>query len=55
MIEKIIKSIFGDPSEKKVKEISKLVEKIKEYESSQEKYSLEDIQKRTAEFKSMFV
>ena len=54
MIEKIIKSIFGDPSEKKVKEIAKLVEKIKEFESSQEKYSLEDVQKRTTEFKTMF-
>lgn len=54
MIEKIIKSIFWDPSEKKVKEISKLIEKIKEYEKSQEKYTINDIQKRTAEFKEMF-
>lgn len=54
MIEKIIKSIFGDPSEKKVKEITKLVEKIKEFEKAQEKYSLEDVQNRTAEFKAMF-
>jgi preprotein translocase subunit SecA len=36
MIEQIIKSIFGDPSEKKVKEITKLVEKIKEFEKKQE-------------------
>jgi preprotein translocase subunit SecA len=36
MIEKIIKSIFGDPSEKKVKEITKLVEQIKEFEKKQE-------------------
>ena len=54
MIEKIIKAIFGDPSEKKVKEISLFVEKIKEFESTQENYSLEDIQNKTAEFKSMF-
>ena len=54
MIEKIIKSIFGDPSEKKVKEISKLVEKIKEFEKTQENYSLEDVQNKTSEFKVMF-
>ncbi|MBT3853700.1 hypothetical protein HOF65_07195 [bacterium] len=54
MIEKIIKAIFGDPSEKKVKEISQFVEKIKEFETAQEKYSLEDIQNKTSEFKAMF-
>ena len=54
MIEKIIKSIFGDPSEKKVKEISKLVEKIKEIEKTQEKYTLDDVKNKTAEFKAMF-
>jgi len=36
MIEKIIKSIFGDPSEKKVREISKFVQNIKELEKAQE-------------------
>ncbi|MDD2907899.1 MAG: preprotein translocase subunit SecA [Candidatus Gracilibacteria bacterium] len=54
MIESIIKAIFGDPSEKKVKEISRLVDKIKEFEKSQESYTLEDVKKRTAEFKAMF-
>jgi len=54
MIEKIIKAIFGDPSEKKVKEIAKLIEKIKEFEKNQEKYTLDDVQKRTTEFKAMF-
>ncbi len=54
MIEKIIKSIFGDPSEKKVKEISKLIEKIKEFEKSQDNFTLEDIKNKTSEFKSMF-
>ncbi|MDD3145534.1 MAG: preprotein translocase subunit SecA [Candidatus Gracilibacteria bacterium] len=54
MIESIIKAIFGDPSEKKVKEISKLVEKIKEFEKAQEKFTLEDIQNKTAEFKKLF-
>jgi len=54
MIESIIKAIFGDPSEKKVKEISRLVEKIKEFEKAQEKFTLEDIQNKTAEFKKLF-
>jgi len=54
MIEKIIKSIFGDPSEKKVKEIVKLVEKIKEIERTQEKYTIEDVQNKTLEFKKLF-
>lgn len=54
MIESIIKAIFGDPSEKKVKEISRLVEKIKEFEKAQENFSLEDIKNKTTEFKSKF-
>jgi len=54
MIEKIIKAIFGDPSEKKVKEISKFVDGIKEFEKAQEWFSLEDVKNKTAEFKWMF-
>jgi preprotein translocase subunit SecA len=54
MIEKFIKSIFGDPSEKKVKEISKYIDKIKEIEKTQEKFTLKDVEKRTNEFKAMF-
>ncbi len=54
MIESIIKSIFWDPSEKKVKEITKLVEQIKEYEKNQENYSIEDIKNKTQEFKAKF-
>ena len=54
MIEKIIKSIFGDPSEKKVKEISKLVEKIREFEEKQEKFTLDDVQNKTIEFRALF-
>lgn len=53
-IESIIKAIFGDPSEKKVKQITKLVEKIKEFEKNQENYSLDDIKNKTEEFKAMF-
>ncbi len=54
MIESIIKAIFGDPSEKKVKEISRLIEKIKEFEKAQENFSLEDVKNKTTEFKSKF-
>ncbi len=54
MIENIIKSIFWDPSEKKVKEISRLVEKIKKLEEEQKNYSLEDVKNKTAEFKALF-
>ncbi len=54
MIESIIKSIFWDPSEKKVKEITKLVSKIKEIEENQKNYSIEDIKAKTNEFKQKF-
>lgn len=54
MLEDIIKAIFGDPSEKKVKQISKLVEKINEFEKSQKNYSLEDVKNKTKEFQKLF-
>ena len=54
MIESIIKSIFGDPSEKKVKEITKQISKIKDFEETQKSYSLEDVKNKTNEFKSLF-
>jgi preprotein translocase subunit SecA len=54
MIEKIIKALFGDPSEKKVKEITKLVEKIKEFEEQQKAFSEEDIKNKTKEFQALF-
>lgn len=54
MIEKIIKSIFWDPSEKKVKEISKYVEGIIAFEEKQKDFSLEDVKSKTAEFQKMF-
>lgn len=53
-VESIIKSIFGDPSEKKVKEIAHQIKKIKEIELNQENYTLQDIKFKTAQFKSMF-
>ncbi len=54
MLENLIKSIFGDPSEKKVMEITKLVDKIKEIEKTQKNYSLEDVKNKTAEFRKLF-
>jgi preprotein translocase subunit SecA len=54
MIEKIIKALFGDPSEKKVKEITKLVEQIKEFEEKQKGFSEEDIKNKTKEFQAIF-
>ena len=54
MIEKIIKALFGDPSEKTVKEITKYVEQIKEFEKNQENFSEEDIINKTKEFQALF-
>lgn len=53
-IESIIKSIFWDPSEKKVKEITRQISKIKEFEAKQESYTNIDIIEKTNEFKKMF-
>ena len=55
MIEEIIKTIFWDPSEKKVKQLTKVLTKIKEFEKSQENYTLDDVKKKTQEFKQLFV
>ncbi|MDD3646647.1 MAG: preprotein translocase subunit SecA, partial [Candidatus Gracilibacteria bacterium] len=54
MIENIIKSIFGDPSEKKVKEYTKQVEKINEFYNSFENLNLSQVKEKTLEFKAMF-
>ena len=54
MIENIIKKIFGDPSEKKVKELSLQVEKINEAEKLYVSYSLEDVKNKTKEFQALF-
>jgi secA DEAD-like domain len=54
MIEEIIRSIFGDPSDKKVKQLTKFLDKIKEAEKKQENYSLDDVKAKTAEFKEKF-
>ena len=55
MIEEIIKAIFWYASEKKVKQLTKVLTKIKEFEKSQENYTLDDVKKKTQEFKELFV
>lgn len=54
MIENIIKAIFGDPNEKKIKEIAKFVKDIKIYEEKQKDFTIQDIQDKTNEFKALF-
>jgi len=54
VIEKIIKSIFGDPDTKKIKKYRKILEKIRKLEQDFSSYSLVDIQKRTSELKESF-
>jgi preprotein translocase subunit SecA len=54
MLDKFLKSIFGDPNEKKVKEYAKLVEQIKVNEKKLENFSLEDIKNKTSDFKKLF-
>jgi preprotein translocase subunit SecA len=53
-IENFIRKIFGDPSEKKVKEITKLVEQIHEYEKNFEHFDLENVKAKTKEYQTMF-
>jgi preprotein translocase subunit SecA len=54
VIEKFIHSIFGEPSEKAVKEIAKNIPKIHIAEEKFADYSAEDIKKKTAEFQALF-
>ena len=54
MLENIIKSLFGDPSLKKVKQLTKQVERIKQKEEEFKDFSSENIKNKTKEFKKMF-
>ena len=54
MLEKIIKNIFGDPSETKVKNFTKLVASIREKEEEFRDFSQSDIKAKTEEFKALF-
>ncbi len=54
MFDEIIKSIFWDPSEKKVREIEKEISKINELENSFKDYTLEDVKNKTNEFRKLF-
>lgn len=54
MLEKLVKVIFWDESEKKVQKYRKMVLEIREIEKSYEGLSLDDVKLKTAEFKSKF-
>lgn len=54
MIDHIIKKIFWDPSEKKVRILSKQIEKIHNFEKQFQSFSQEDIITKTKEFQKMF-
>lgn len=53
-IEAIIKLIFGDPNEKKIKSYKKVLEDVKSFEEKFKDLNLEDIKKKTKEFKNLF-
>lgn len=54
MIEQLIRKIFGDPSEKRVNEIAKIITQIHEAEKQFSEFNLEQIKEKTSEFKSLF-
>ena len=54
MIEQLIRKIFGDPSEKRVQEISKIISKIHAAETQFSDFTLDDVKNKTAEFKAKF-
>ena len=54
MIEQLIRKIFGDPSEKRVREISKTISQIHEAEKQFSEFNIEQVKEKTAEFKSKF-
>ena len=51
MFEGLLKKIFGDPNEKEIKEIRKIVEKINSYEKELEGLGSANLAKKTEEFK----
>lgn len=53
-IEQIITKIWWDPSEKRVKQISKIITQIHEAEKQFENFTLDDVKQKTAEFKALF-
>lgn len=51
MLEGLLKKIFGDPNEKEIKEIRKIVEKINGFEKDMESLSSTSLANKTKEFK----
>jgi preprotein translocase subunit SecA len=54
MLEEIIKKIFGDPDEKKVKKYSSIVEEINKKYEEFSNFTLEDVVSKTKEFQNKF-
>jgi len=54
VIETLIRKIFGDTDNKKLKIYQKDLEKIKKIEKTFSNYSQEDILKKTEEFRARF-
>ncbi len=54
MIDNFLTKLFPDPTEKKVKNYTKKIQEIHSYEDTFRSYSLEDVQKKTEEYKKKF-
>ncbi|MDD3302311.1 MAG: preprotein translocase subunit SecA [Candidatus Gracilibacteria bacterium] len=54
MLENLIKSVFGDPDEKKINRYKKILEQVKEKEKKFKHLTLDDLKSKTEEFKKKF-
>ncbi len=54
MLEDLIKSIFWDPDVKKIQQLTKILELVKEKEKEFDKLSEDDLKTKTLEFKKLF-
>jgi preprotein translocase subunit SecA len=54
MLEEIIKKIFGDPDDKKIKKYSIIVEEINKKFGEFSDFTLDDVVSKTKEFQSKF-
>lgn len=54
MIENIIKTIFGDPSDKQVKQYSKMLSGLHDFEEQFKDFSPQEVQAKTAEYQARF-
>jgi preprotein translocase subunit SecA len=54
MIENIIKTIFGDPSDKQVNKYSKMLPQVHIFEEQFKDFSPEDVRAKTAQYQALF-